>query len=328
MSSLHSEGTGLWVLGALALCVHGFSTTAASALPFILALAVSGIGYVATILTYPITALAVARRRFVIPAIGLVAGAGSGLGLAGFDLPLTNWLALAIPLLAGGFLGRGLGRSEGRLRLFLTGAAVTTALALIQWGPMWPELDKAFAASLQQWLDQSRQTMLSLGYGAEAVSDNISRVGRTMTALGRLVPAATVLAVITQYCLGYFALSRLVAEPGEPNRLLAPFTRWRVPFRAMPPVIVALLARVVGGGDLARATENLIFAAAVFYCVGGLSLLEFALRTYRTPLFVRIVIYVALVLSGFLGFAIAALAGFIDSYTDWRRLEKIALERT
>ncbi len=63
--------------------------------------------------------------------------------------------------------------------------------------------------------------------------------------------------------------------------------------------------------------------ASIFYCLTGLALMEFLLRRLQLSRLMKILFYLFLFISQFVGFFAAALLGLIDSFADWRKVKPV-----
>ena len=112
---------------------------------------------------------------------------------------------------------------------------------------------------------------------------------------------------------------------GNPIRL-EPFSRWKVPFSVTPVFLVAAVGRLAGGDIITLVADNVLLVLSIYYCVGGLALLEYGLKRFKMPMFVKIVFYIMLTLSGVLGYVAIVLVGFVDSFADWRKVNESPIE--
>ena len=83
---------------------------------------------------------------------------------------------------------------------------------------------------------------------------------------------------------------------------------------------------MVGGETITLVADNVLLAMSIYYCVGGLALLAHGLKRFKLPLFVKVMFYIMLTLSGVLGYIVIVLVGFIDSFADWRKVNEPPIE--
>ncbi|MFQ5453564.1 MAG: DUF2232 domain-containing protein, partial [Candidatus Zixiibacteriota bacterium] len=166
---------------------------------------------------------------------------------------------------------------------------------------------------------------LTLGYGADAVENNLNSARGSLKVLINLIPALTVISVAMQFSIGYIIFLLWLDKNNYQNKLLAPFIFWKVPFGIMLILIITILLRVFGNEMLIHIADNIIAIIAVFYAITGLALMEYYLRKFRLSRFMKIIFYIMLFLTQVIGFFVAVILGFIDSFIDWRKVQQLSL---
>ena len=119
---------------------------------------------------------------------------------------------------------------------------------------------------------------------------------------------------------------RAAFRPRSRRRCSLRFPAGVCPFALTTVVIAAALGRILGGPTLQLIADNMFMALAICYCVGGLSVLAYAANRLKLPIVVRILFYIAMLLTGLIGFSLVVLLGFFDSFADWRKLSGQSIE--
>ena len=238
-------------------------------------------------------------------------------GPADLAFPLYGWAML---LLAGVVTGRLTRRRYRQGQVYIIGAFVVTGLFTLQSISLWaeflavaPDLVDNLAAQLQQLLG-------SQGHNPEVVRESVDQSRQAFNIVIRLFPALTVMGTLVQFSVGYLAFFWWVCRR-EPSQSCVPLLYWKVPFGFSVVVMAAILLRLLGGDSLQTVGDNVLAILATYYCVAGLALIEYFLKKLRVSRLVKILFYLLLLLTQLMGFLVVALAGFIDSFADWRRVQ-------
>jgi uncharacterized protein YybS (DUF2232 family) len=197
---------------------------------------------------------------------------------------------------------------------------------IAMYAAQWGQLMTIFGTVGQETIESLTGNLIAFGYHPDAAKAYADQMTGVVDIMARLVPAATIINMVAQFSIGFvWFLARGV--PAEKSAtLLAPFTRWRVPFALTTVVIAAALGRILGGETVRLIADNLFLALAICYCVGGLALIAYAAQRLHLPLVVKILFYIAMLLSGVIGFSLVVLLGFFDSFADWRKLSGQSIE--
>ncbi len=226
----------------------------------------------------------------------------------------------------GALVGVRLRAGDSGLKAFLLGTSVVVLGGIIMYAQQWGPLMTMFEAAGREAIDSFSGNLTAFGYHPEAAQAYSRELETIVRVMARLVPAATIINLIAQFAVGFVWFLMLGVSAERQATLLAPFTRWRVPFAMIGLVIAAALGRLVGGEAIALVADNLFLVLALFYCVGGLALMAHFLIRLKLPLGVKILFYIAMILTGLIGFMLVVLLGFIDSFTDWRKLSAQSIE--
>ena len=227
---------------------------------------------------------------------------------------------------AGIVVARTLLRRDSGLRAYIFGAAVVAVGGFAIFAPQWDLLLNGFRAIGEENVSLIKETMATMGYHADAAEEYADQFIRLWNGIVRIIPAMTIMSLITQFSIGFlWLLMRPGSVSGEPIKL-EPFSRWKVPFGLTPVLLVALICRLVGGDTITLVADNVLLALSVYYCVGGLALAEHSLKKIKIPIIVKVVFYIMLIMMGVLGYIVAVLLGFIDSFADWRKVNEPPIE--
>jgi len=276
---------------------------------------------------YLIRGIAIAAaegRTLLLIIVGAVAAMLGG--AVGHPQQLLMIEANLIAIVAAGLvLGRRALVEQSQLRLYLWGLAVTILGGLIMWAPQWAMIMQAFGDSTAEAVVEVKNMLISAGYHEDMAEETVQRVRSVMDTVTKLIPTGTVMNIVTQFSIGFlWFLYR-----GVPARAavgdLKPFTLWKAPFGLTPVMIVGILAMQFGGETLNMAGVNVLVALSIFYCVTGLALVEYFMSKLQVPLWFKVVFYIVFTLSGIIGYLGAVLLGFIDSFADWRKVSKSAM---
>ena len=280
--------------------------------------------------------LAICLYRLVIesalggPIWPLWAATGAAMIIGGVMCPPEQMIAmLANTLMLSGsaiVVGWRLRLGDSALRLFVWGTLVVLAGGTLMFASQWQQQMDMFVMLGRESADALKQSLTGMGYHPDAVESYAGQFASVSEAAARLVPAATLMNLVTQFAAGFlWFLSRGLAAERSAT-LLRPIARWKVPFALTPLVIAAALGRLLGNDRVVLVADNVIMALSVFYCVGGLALFTHVLNKLRATLFVKVLFYIMLTLLGLLGFLFTALLGFVDSFADWRKVSGRSIE--
>ncbi len=227
-------------------------------------------------------------------------------------------LELAAVVVAGGLTGR-LSRTDRRpVMTYVASAVIVFGLAVLFYVPIWSGIMKDMTKLLDEVATASEDMVAAGGATPQEVTEYGERISKLIPVIVTLLPAVTIMTMVIQYSIGFLLFFARAATDNPHRRAVLAFTGWRVPFEFIPAVIVLVLMRLFAGDTSKLIADNGIFILSLFYCIGGLSLIEFYLKRWKLTLPFRIVFYTFMFLTGFVGFIVTAIVGFIDSFADWR----------
>ncbi|MEW6410859.1 MAG: DUF2232 domain-containing protein [Candidatus Zixiibacteriota bacterium] len=300
--------------------------------PGAVAMAASTFAYMLSIYTvYGIARFASAGRNYLlwgVAAVALIAGyLITGVGAL---WPLIT--AFSLILFAGVIAGRMTAAGSRPFRVYLTGLAVAVLFAVVHYAPQFRPMMTAVSEWTETFVEEITRGLINLGYGADAVRQNMQSTKEMLKAVVRVIPAMLILSAVLPYSIGYLVFAYREGRKGGAAEKLTVFERWKMPFAVMPVVIVAVLLRLLSSGTIALVADNILACLAFYYVITGLALMEYYLRRYL-PNFLRVMFYISFFISQFIGLLfsaimllIIALLGFIDSFLDWRKVQQLSLE--
>jgi lipid-A-disaccharide synthase-like uncharacterized protein len=235
---------------------------------------------------------------------------------------VMKWLLLTV---AGHAVGRFYRAGMANGRVYIIGALVVTAVAIAQWAPAWSQVVEALNAAKAGFVEDARASMVAAGFTPERVSSTLADFDRGMRLVIRLAPAGILMSSLMQFSVGFLIFARWLGAR-EAHRKMFPVSLWKMPFGLTPVLMAAILARFVFADDVRMLADNVLAVLSVYYCLGGLALIEHALAKLRLTRGVKVAFYILLFLTQVIGFVITAMLGFIDSFADWRkvRLKRLA----
>lgn len=99
------------------------------------------------------------------------------------------------------------------------------------------------------------------------------------------------------------------------------YSEWRLPERVVWLPIIAGFAWAIGDGIINSAGLSLILVSTLLYFFQGLAVLIFFMDRWKTPLYLKILIYGILIFQSY-GLLLLSIAGIADVWIDFRRRHK------
>lgn len=256
---------------------------------------------------------------------GLVLAIATGYVLAGLTNTwhlLCAWSMLAI---AGVITGRLNSKGFNQMKIYAIGAVVVALFGVLQYMELWPDLITVATQNVTEVTDEMLQSLPELGYTEEQTGESIETLRQGMMIFIRLMPAFMVTGLLLQFSIGYiWFLKNLDRQEGFMRRL-SPYLDWKMPFWLAPILIVVIISRLFGGEVTRLIADNVLAGLSVYYCVTGLAVVEFFLKRSKFSGWMKVLFYILLFLTQLIGYFAAVLIGFIDSFTDWRKVEARAV---
>jgi len=268
-------------------------------------------------LAYALPALIYQSRKALLRVVVGLVLIGSVIMASG-NMPGLAFGEAVMFLIPAGFIGWSIKKNKSLLWSYVGGVSLAMVLTVIVFYNIWPELIESFKITFGKTIDNALIMANTEGYSPAEVSEMKVAAQNFSAGMARIIPASMVMITVIPLSIGFLLVYyRAITDPELKQRVLD-FTRWKVPFALTPVVIVAVLMRLLGGEGLQIVADNLILILAIYYVVGGLSLVEYGLKRFQLSLAMRIVFYILFLFTGVVGFAMSAIAGFIDSFADIR----------
>lgn len=270
-------------------------------------------------LYYGIARLAFMRRTYLLwgSAVGAVVLSYMVSGLSEVWLVLSGW---GMVLFGGVIVGRLCAGGRGWSATYLYGMAAVAIFAIAQYSPLWVQLSSMTDEGTGLLLEELNANLLAAGYTADAIADSLAQTRKLVDVMIRLIPAATVMAAIAQFSLGFIIFSRWATRRSVDVAPLAPLSKWKMPFWVTPALILIILIRVLAEEPWIQVADNLLAALSLFYCLTGMSLIDHFLVSLKISRFMKVLFYILLFFTQLAGYFVAVLLGFLDSFFDWRKL--------
>lgn len=292
----------------------------------------STVAYLISIyLYYGVARLAFTGHNYVLwgGAVAAVVVSYALAGRAGLWFVLAAW---SLVLFAGAVIGRLSFSGQNQQRVYLAGLLVVLGFAIAQYAPQWRMWMSVGSEFVDDAVEYFSQQAVALGYGADAISQDMELMRKVMKSALRLTPSMTVLSAVLPFSIGYLVFNYRLDSERYSGRVMRQFQFWKMPFGILPILIITILFRLLGTPTLVLVADNVLAFLAFFYLVTGLALIEYYLKRYL-PSFLRILFYVTFFLSQFAGFYVAAVMllsvvflGFFDSFLDWRKVRRLSLD--
>lgn len=244
-------------------------------------------------------------------------------GIGNLYLLLTGWSML---LFGGALIGRLTFQNRSASTVYIAGLTAVAIFAIAYYWPIWPYLADGLSKYSLEVMESLRGSMITLGYGADAVDKSMANTQKMVEFVIRIIPALSILGSVMQFSIGYLLFLLILERFKTGRRYVQPFSLWKMPFWLMPVAIVAMLLILLGSSSLRQIGENMLVFLIVYYAITGLALIDFYLKKLKLTLFFKILFYLFLFLTQFIGFFAAALLGFIDSFADWRKVQSLSFE--
>lgn len=305
----------------------GIASQDGSSLNFLVLLLVNMLIYFMTIFLYfGIARLSYKNRNYLLwggAAAAFVCGYLFN-GLSSFWQLIMSFSAL---LFAGTLMGRLTLSGKSQLKIYMLGMIPVIIFTIGLFVPIWKELIASAGEYFNDVLDSVQRDAVSLGYGADAVAKSLVGTRKMVEIFTNIIPSVLVLSAVMQFTAGYFVFAYQLQKENRQPISFKPFYYWKMPFMVVPLVLAGLTMHLLGNELIAQIGDNILAFLVVFYAATGLGLIEFYLRRFKFSLFFKILFYIMLFFTQIIGFFASALLGFIDSFTDWRKVQQLNYEK-
>lgn len=235
----------------------------------------------------------------------------------------AGWMTVILSSLVCGVLAS---KKIALAKVFAFSLGVLAVFASIQLFPLWAKLFESAADLVNLMVDDISENLLAWGY-SEAKIQSIGEQMRVISnGMLRILPAMSLMAAMFQFAIAFWFFARWLSSRGAGYANFPSFILWKIPFVLTPALLIAVSMRLLGNDLMVLIADNLILILAMVYSIAGIALLEFFMKKFRFGVISRIIIYFLFLVTHVVGFAFLAVAGFIDSFFDWRRKYPLPLD--
>ncbi|UCC44181.1 MAG: DUF2232 domain-containing protein [Candidatus Zixiibacteriota bacterium] len=227
---------------------------------------------------------------------------------------LCEWSTIMAAGIVVGAMAR---RRAADLNLYAAGLAPVAIISLVWFLPLWSEFRLAMEPMINDMVALVNQamTMILPAGTAEQYAETCRRIFRLMV---RLMPAGIVMSAVTQYSIGFLWFAEVRARDVGVAGVVRSFKAWRVPRVVSVLAIILVPIRFLETESVSLAVDNVLAATSIFYCVTGLSLLEYYLQRFNFRRVTKLIVYLLLIPTGHFGYLVLVLLGLTISLYDWR----------
>ncbi len=277
-------------------------------------------------LYYGVARLAFEQQTFWLwgGAVGAIGFCFILVGMSGVWTVLTGWSALFFGSVLAGRLTRMGKRPRTVVTISLIAVAIFTGAQLY---PLWMQFGVAWDTNSSAMFQEIHKQLMTMGESQVRVEEFMESVKKILTVLFHLLPAITLMSALAQFMIGYLLFIRWIDRNHLSVPQYEPFHYWKMPFWLTAPFILLIIGRLMGGEAIQQFTDNGIAIVAFLYAIGGLALLQFGIRKARMSRLTRVMLYVLIIMAPMVSIlaaltigCLAVLAGFADSFADWRRI--------
>ena len=284
-------------------------------------LMIPGLNFLLAIVFAVVMIMLVIERQHAVALAAVISGGIigliPGLALTPVSIFVPNWLQLVIPPIAMAWL---LNRGFGAGRSF-TIAGLCLAVACIM-------LYQQHSTIFMQVIDQMHSSvtgminglMSSKGVDQATMDATADHITQSFFYIKWLMPGILVAFGLTQLFIAFILVEKFYTRRDSYFPGLGPYIYWKIPEKLLYSLALALAVRLVLHGFWQQAADNVLFVLVLLYAVGGLSLIEYMLRKLQLPVYLKIVVYLALVVFQIPGLIMATMIGVFDSYFDYRKV--------
>jgi uncharacterized protein YybS (DUF2232 family) len=183
----------------------------------------------------------------------------------------------------------------------------------------WKQVLTDMSTSTIEWYSEATNTLKS-SLSPKEIDLLKESIRSLFDFLYRFTPGLVICWAAGMNIAAYFFAGMMIRKSGSFYRDMTSFTRWKLGFNSLILLAVGLVMWVIDLDVLQPIAENILFVMGVAYMVAGLSLMEYFLKRRRIHAALRIAFYLMLLLSGWYGGILAAIAGLVDSHFDFRKV--------
>ncbi len=325
-SNSERNSTFLIVLAMLAYSVLAFGNWLEQSV-LLLTIVTAPITYFLMMYLYYGIAKLAFRQQYLILGSGVLAAIILGCVIIESSQMIYAFTGWGMLLSAGVISGLMTQRGYRPRMVYVVSVIALTIFVILNYFSIWQDLSKSSTESIQKLVAQAENQLAIVGESQERIRLATEMFQKLLVIIFRLIPAEIILTIAVQFSVGYLIFVRWI----DRNRLATPqwepYIYWQMPFWFIPVVMVFIVARLIGGEFIELAADNALVVMATFYTLTGLALLEYMLRKLRFSTLMKTLFYIMLFflplvnpMSGIIMGVGISLLGFIDSFTDWRKI--------
>ena len=261
------------------------------------------------------------RGRFLLLALTGAVSIFIGAALMSGDFLWTIGSQWGMLLLGGGLIGWLAVGQRGAFYAYLYGLGAVVTIATIWLIPQISNIQESMLAFGKDAVEAFKITGIGAD-GEKPTEITIQNFEMIVGWFSRLAPGTLVISLLTQYSAGALLFLTLLDRVKPEKKRLVPFIRWQMPFWVLAFLPVSVATRFLVGGMPGLIADNLLLILSVFYCVTGISLLDYYMRKISLSILAKIVVYILFLPLGLVGYMGLCLCGVLDSFFDWRGINQ------
>jgi hypothetical protein len=299
-----------WKAVAAFLALAAVRTAADRAVLPIVSMALAGVGYVLTVVAYRYAAGAVESGGGLRTGVSALVAVAAVLAIAGISQAASVavlLLLIAVPAgLVGWVLHKG-GRPASAFQLGIAALVVGTAA----WhGNTWLEMAGAIERAAPVIVENTLKSGAALGLSVDIADETISQWTQNLRRLVWFLPGILAASMIVQYSLG--TLWCFVRSQRAKSVSTIGLTNWSLPRQWAVVPIAAIVVHFAGGDTVRQIADSTLFVFGVFAAVFGVAASEHYMARWNWPVWLRVIIYIGLVVSYVYGLLALVGIGGID----------------
>jgi uncharacterized protein YybS (DUF2232 family) len=251
-------------------------------------------------------------------AIGSILMIGSCLLLYGPLLAASCLLMVVIPGLLMSYQARKIGEPR---KILLWGMLPYLAPAIVLIA-MYPEINSQMPAMIGELNKQLAISGGMFGMAGEGLNQAISSAQSTFEWIIRLLPGIFITMGAAMVLFAYLGAARLGARFGAIMPTMQPVYFWRASELWLIPLGLSLILVLLGGQSFGAIGQNALVFLVHLYALYGLSIAEFYMRQSMGLGWLRIILYLLIIIAAIVIVPMLAFIGLLDSRFDLRKIDE------
>jgi hypothetical protein len=184
------------------------------------------------------------------------------------------------------------------------------------------QISSSMKNEFNQTVNKFAQNLSEVKSGVELTQfkEEISHYGEILL---KVLPGLQLISLLFDVFLAYLILRLLGAKKGWEIEKVKPFYLWRFWEWLALILGVGLVLNLMGEKISVLIGLNLIVLSSFWYIIQGLATIEFFFKKAHMAVFLKVVFYLTLALTGFISLGLLAIFGFLDSWFDFRKIKKL-----